>query len=104
MSLSAVQMSRRRSNRPWQVRHFRLRYGTYGQRQPGVQMQRIKIPLGMLSAEKMTALADLSEEYSDAISHITTRQDIQFHFVNILDCPNLFRRLAEVGITTREAC
>jgi sulfite reductase (ferredoxin) len=83
---------------------FRLRYGTYGQRQAGVQMQRIKIPLGMLNVEKMAALADLSEEYSDAISHITTRQDIQFHFVNILDCPDLFRRLAEVGITTREAC
>jgi sulfite reductase (ferredoxin) len=83
---------------------FRLRYGTYGQRQPGIQMQRIKIPLGILNAEQLECLADCSEEYSDAISHITTRQDIQFHFVNILDTPNLFRRLAEVGITTREAC
>jgi sulfite reductase (ferredoxin) len=67
-------------------------------------MQRIKIPLGMLNAEQLECLADCSEEYSDAISHITTRQDIQFHFVSILDTPNLFRRLAEVGITTREAC
>ena len=83
---------------------FRLRYGTYGQRQPGVQMQRIKIPLGLLNAEKMEGLADCAEEYSDGISHITTRQDIQYHFVNILDTPALFRRLAEVGITTREAC
>src|SRR5688572_24141188 len=83
---------------------FRLRYGTYGQRQPGVQMQRIKIPLGLLNAEKMEGLADCAEEYSDGISHITTRQDIQYHFVNILDTPAVFRRLAEVGIPTREAC
>jgi sulfite reductase (ferredoxin) len=83
---------------------FRLRHGVYGQRQAGVQMQRIKIPMGMLTTEQMERLADLSEEYSDGISHVTTRQDIQFHFVDINDTPNLFRRLAEVGITTREAC
>ncbi|MBI4460416.1 MAG: nitrite/sulfite reductase [Acidobacteria bacterium] len=83
---------------------FRLRHGVYGQRQAGVQMQRIKIPMGMLNARQMEQLADLSEEYSDGISHITTRQDVQFHFVDINDTPNLFRRLAEVGITTREAC
>ncbi len=83
---------------------FRLRHGTYGQRQPGIQMQRIKIPLGMLNAEQCEALADCAEEYSDSICHITTRQDIQLHFVEILDTPDLFRRLAEVGITTREAC
>src|ERR1051325_10769464 len=82
---------------------FRLRHGTYGQRQPGVQMQRIKIPMGMLNPAQMERLADLSEEYADGISHITTRQDIQFHFVDINDVPNLFRRLPEVGITTREA-
>ena len=83
---------------------FRLRYGTYGQRQPGVQMQRIKIPLGMLNTRQLERLADLAEEYADGVCHITTRQDIQLHFVDINDCPNLFRRLAEVGITTREAC
>src|SRR6266478_2768454 len=83
---------------------FRLRHGVYGQRQPGVQMQRIKIPLGMLNTAKMERLADLAEEYADAVCHITTRQDIQFHFVDINDTPNSFRRLAEVGITTREAC
>jgi sulfite reductase (ferredoxin) len=83
---------------------FRLRHGTYGQRQPAVQMQRIKIPLGMLDAEQMERLADVAEEYSDAICHVTTRQDIQLHFVNILDTPDLFRRLADAGITTREAC
>ncbi len=83
---------------------FRLRHGVYGQRQEGVQMQRIKIPLGMLTAKQMVQLANLSEEYADGISHVTTRQDIQYHFVDIDDTPNLMRRLAEVGITTREAC
>ena len=83
---------------------FRLRHGVYGQRQGGVQMLRIKIPLGMLTTAQMICLADVSEEYADGISHITTRQDVQFHFVDINDTPNLMRRLAEVGITTREAC
>ena len=54
----------------------RLRHGVYGQRQSGVQMQRIKIPLGILTTEQMICLADLSEEYADGISHITTRQDV----------------------------
>ncbi|MBI3666823.1 MAG: hypothetical protein HY236_11480 [Acidobacteria bacterium] len=67
-------------------------------------MQRIKIPLGMLTAAQMERLADLAEEYADGVCHVTTRQDIQLHFVDINDTPNLMRRLAEVGITTREAC
>lgn len=83
---------------------FRLRHGTYGQRQPNIQMQRIKIPLGILDAEKIEVLGEVAEEYGDSICHITTRQDFQIHYINILDCPDLFRRLAEVGITTREAC
>src|SRR4051794_9854785 len=67
-------------------------------------MQRIKIPFGALSAEQMDLLADLAEEYSDGICHVTTRQDIQLHFIHIEDTPTIFRRLAAVGITTREAC
>jgi len=67
-------------------------------------MQRIKIPYGGLNPEQMLVLAELAEEYSDGICHITTRQDIQLHFVHIDDTPDLFRRLAAVGITTREAC
>ena len=67
-------------------------------------MQRIKIPFGGLTAEQMDVLADLSEEYSDGILHVTTRQDFQLHFVQIDDTPSLMRRLAAVGITTREAC
>jgi sulfite reductase (ferredoxin) len=67
-------------------------------------MMRIKIPFGGLNPEQMEMLADLSEEYADGISHVTTRQDIQYHFVHIDDTPSLMRRLAAVGITTREAC
>jgi sulfite reductase (ferredoxin) len=67
-------------------------------------MERIKIPYGGMNPEQMRVLAELAEEYSDAICHITTRQDIQLHFVNIEDTPDIFRRLAAVGITTREAC
>ncbi len=67
-------------------------------------MQRIKIPYGGLSPEQMETLADLAEEYSDGILHVTTRQDFQLHFVHIDDTPDLMRRLAASGITTREAC
>ncbi len=67
-------------------------------------MMRIKIPFGRLSPEQLEMLADLSEEYSDGISHITTRQDVQLHYVHIDDTPTLMRRLGSVGITTREAC
>ncbi len=67
-------------------------------------MQRIKIPFGGLNAPQLEMLADLCEEYSDGIAHITTRQDIQLHFIHIEDTPALMRRLASVGITTREAC
>ena len=67
-------------------------------------MQRIKIPFGGVTPDQMDVLADLSEEYSDAILHVTTRQDFQLHFVHIDDTPDLMRRLAAAGITTREAC
>jgi len=67
-------------------------------------MMRIKIPFGGLNPEQMEVLADLSEEYADGVSHVTTRQDIQYHFVHIDDTPSLMRRLAAVGITSREAC
>jgi len=67
-------------------------------------MQRIKIPFGGLTTEQLEVMADLAEEYSDAIAHITTRQDVQLHYVHIDDTVDLMRRLAAVGITTREAC
>ncbi|MHC4994322.1 MAG: nitrite/sulfite reductase, partial [Planctomycetota bacterium] len=67
-------------------------------------MVRIKIPYGKVSPEQLDLLAQLAEEYSDGILHVTTRQDIQLHYVHIDDTPDLMRRLAAVGITTREAC
>ncbi len=67
-------------------------------------MMRIKVPMGRVSNEQLETLADLAEEYSDSILHVTTRQDIQLHFVHIDTTPDIMRRLAAVGITTREAC
>lgn len=67
-------------------------------------MQRIKVPFGGLTPEQLETVADLAEEYADAILHVTTRQDFQLHFVHIEDTPDLMRRLAAVGITTQEAC
>src|ERR1700681_4909175 len=67
-------------------------------------MQRIKIPGGGLNAKQLETLADLAEEYSDGIAHVTTRQDFQLHYIHIEDTPTLMRRLAAVGITSREAC
>jgi len=67
-------------------------------------MLRIKIPFGAVSPEQLDTMADLAEEYSDAVLHVTTRQDIQYHYMHIVDMPPVMRRLAAVGITTREAC
>ena len=86
-------------------RAFRLLRGTYGQRQEGdLHMMRIKIPQGVLDAVQLRVLADVADEYSRGFGHITTRQNIQFHFVKVHDAEPAMRRLAEVGITTREAC
>ena len=84
---------------------FRLVRGTYGQRQPGdVQMLRIKIPQGVLTAPQLEALAEVGERFSRGFGHITTRQNIQFHFVKLHDVETAMRILADAGLTTREAC
>jgi sulfite reductase (ferredoxin) len=67
-------------------------------------MLRIKLPFGGMNAARLETMADLAEEYSDGIAHVTTRQDFQLHYVHIEDTPALMRRLAAVGLTTREAC
>ena len=86
-------------------RAFRLVRGTYGQRQTGdFQMLRVKIPQGILTSDQLAALADVGEKYSRRFGHITTRQNIQFHFVKLHDAEPAMRRLADAGITTREAC
>ncbi len=110
----------------------RLRRGVYGQRydngqrHDGVQaqrleyphdwlkgpdtlwdapgMQRIKVPFGGVTPDQMDVLAQLADEYSGGVLHVTTRQDFQLHYVHIEDTPDLMRRLAAVGLTTREAC
>src|SRR5438876_164440 len=85
-------------------RPFRLQHGIYGQRQPGVQMVRIKIPFGGLDAKQVRAIADIAESYATGVGHVTTRQDIQLHFVALESVGTIMRRLAAVGLTTREAC
>lgn len=110
----------------------RLRRGTYGQRYDNGQrhdgnqtrqlaypesntkgpdtlwnapgMQRIKIPYGGMNPQQLEVMAELAEEYSDGIAHITTRQDFQLHYIHLENVVALMRRLAVVGITTREAC
>ena len=83
---------------------FRLQYGIYGQRQAGVQMVRIKIPFGGITANQLRRVAELAERYTTGVGHVTTRQDIQLHFAELKDVPTMMRGLAEVGLTTREAC
>ncbi len=83
---------------------FRLRRGVYGQRDDRSQMIRVKIPFGGLTAAQLEMLADVAEEFSDNIIHITTRQDVQYHYVDINTTSELMRRLASVDITTKEAC
>ena len=83
----------------------RLQHGVYGQRQAGLHMLRIKVPGGRLTPDQLDAVADVVETYSQkGIAHITTRQSIQTHFVPLDSTPAAMRRLAQVGMTTREAC
>lgn len=83
---------------------FRLQHGIYGQRQGGVQMFRIKIPFGGLTANQLRRIGELAERSATGVGHVTTRQDIQLHFVELRDVGGMMRGLAEVGLTTREAC
>lgn len=90
---------------PDQWRAFRLVRGTYGQRQrDDAQMLRVKIPQGILDAAQLRALADVAEDYSRGFAHITTRQNLQLHFMKLHDVEPAMRRLARAGLTTREAC
>ncbi|HEY7170275.1 MAG TPA: nitrite/sulfite reductase [Vicinamibacterales bacterium] len=90
---------------PDQWRSFRLVRGTYGQRQSAdAQMLRVKVPQGVLTSDQLTALAEVGEKYSRRFGHITTRQNIQFHFVKLHDVEPAMRLLADAGLTTREAC
>ncbi|HYZ97903.1 MAG TPA: nitrite/sulfite reductase [Acidimicrobiales bacterium] len=86
-------------------RIFRLNNGIYGQRQGGHnQMVRVKVPWGGLLPDQLELMADIADTYSRGWGHITTRQNVQFHFVQLERVPELMRRLATVGLTSREAC
>ena len=87
-----------------QWRRYRLVRGTYGQRQDGVQMLRVKAPQGIVSSSQMRAFAGVASRYSRGFCHITTRQNIQFHFVLLKNVEAAMRELADEGLTTREAC
>jgi sulfite reductase (ferredoxin) len=83
---------------------LRLARGVYGQRQLGVQMVRIKLPYGKLLAKQLTRIADVSDEYSNGNLHLTTRQDVQIHFVSLDRTPELWAELEKDNVTLREAC
>ena len=85
-------------------RSLRLARGVYGQRQPGVQMIRIKLPYGKVTGEQLLRIAEVSDEYSTGRLHITTRQDIQIHYVSLDRTPELWEALEKDQITLREAC
>jgi sulfite reductase (ferredoxin) len=85
-------------------RSLRLARGIYGQRQPGVQMVRIKLPFGKVTSEQLHRISDVSDEYSTGRLHITTRQDIQIHHVSLDRTPELWAQLQRDDITLREAC
>jgi sulfite reductase (ferredoxin) len=85
-------------------RSLRLARGIYGQRQEGVQMIRIKLPYGKVTSEQLVRITQVSDEYSTGRLHITTRQDIQIHYVSLDRTPELWADLAKDDITLREAC
>ena len=84
---------------------YRTLHGVYGQRQPEAQMVRVKVPVGLLTAAQLEALGQAARDYAAGQrGHVTTRQDIQLHFVKLEDAPTVMRLLGAAGLTTREAC
>jgi sulfite reductase beta subunit-like hemoprotein len=84
---------------------FRLKQGVYGQRQPDVQMVRVKLPYGGVTPEQMEAFASVVEKYAPlGKGHITTRQNVQIHHVPLRDMEELLREIAESGLSSREGC
>jgi sulfite reductase (NADPH) hemoprotein beta-component len=88
-----------------QWRAFRLVNGTYGQRQEGtLSMVRVKLPQGIVSADQVEALAEVASRHGRGFVHVTTRQNVQLHFIPLDEVGTILARLAESGLTTREAC
>src|SRR5512146_2602938 len=82
-----------------EFRPFRLKHGIYGQRQPGVQMVRVKIPGGLLTVPQVEQLGRIADEFGGGRGHLTTRQNMQYHFVSLARVPDLMTLLADVGLT-----
>jgi sulfite reductase beta subunit-like hemoprotein len=87
-----------------EFRAQRLRRGVYSQRQPGVHMIRTKVPGGILTADQMDNLADVADEFAEGKGHLTTRQNMQYHFIPLPRVADLLHKLADARLTTREAC
>src|SRR5580658_3707767 len=87
-----------------EFRPFRLKHGIYGQRQPGVQMVRVKIPGGLATARQMEQFGNIADEFAGGKGHLTTRQNVQYHFVPLERTADLMHMLADAGLTNREAC
>src|SRR4051812_20181161 len=85
-------------------RPFRLKHGIYGQRQAGVQMVRCKVPGGQLTAVQCEQFGRIADEFGGGRGHLTTRQNMQYHFVPLARVPDLMHLMADVGLTNREAC
>jgi sulfite reductase beta subunit-like hemoprotein len=88
-----------------EFRAFRLRQGVYGQRQPDTQMMRVKIPLGRMTPDQLDVLGAIARDYTPLKrGHITTRENVQYHFMNLDDAATVMRTLGETGLGSREAC
>ena len=86
-----------------EFRPFRLKHGIYGQRQPGVQMVRCKVPGGLMTAAQMEQMARISEKFAGGKGHLTTRQNMQYHFVPLAQVADLMHMLADTGLVETQA-
>ena len=102
-----IEKLKREEIHPERFKSYRLNFGTYGVRghSEGTHMQRIKVPGGFITSDQLKKVAELTRKYAGSgVAHLTTRQDIQLHYIKLENIPSLLRGLAEVGMTTREAC
>jgi sulfite reductase beta subunit-like hemoprotein len=102
--IALIEQFRRGELDPEVFKPIRLKHGVYGVRGSDTHMIRVKLPGGRVTAQQFAKLGDIAEKYARGMGHVTTRQDIQYHYVTIEDVPRVLRDLERVGITTREAC